>query len=238
MHAQDLSTDISAQIARKVAHAAGTRSLPRFIAIEGPIGVGKTTLAKRLADAFQYPLLQEPVTENPFLDRFYAEGHQHALPTQLFFLLHRARQVGDIPVDDLLGPNLVADFLIEKDKLFAKLTLDKAEYGLYEQIHNSLNLKPPVPDLVIYLQAPPEVLEQRILRRGLDIEQHIEIEYLRELAECYTEFFYYYDRAPLLIVNAAEIDFANNTQHFEALLDQIFNMEGARQFFNPNPTLL
>ncbi len=218
--------------------AAEQRQLPRYIAVEGPIGVGKTTLADRLAQAMRYPLLKEPVTENPFLDRFYAEGHQHALPTQLYFLLHRARQVSDIPVDDLLGPSLVADFLIEKDKLFAKLTLDDAEYGLYEQIHASLQLHPPTPDLVIYLQAPPEVLRQRILRRGLDIEQNIEVDYLRALAECYTEFFYYYDQAPLLIVNAAEIDFANNDKHFEALLDQIFSMEGARQFFNPNPTLL
>ena len=186
----------------------------------------------------QAQAIPAPVTENPFLDRFYAEGHRHALPTQLYFLLHRARQVGDIPRDDLLTQTLVADFLFEKDKLFAQLTLDEAEFGLYTQIHDSLQLTPPTPDLVIYLQAPTEVLQQRINRRGNDFEQNIEAEYLSSLVDCYTEFFYYYDAAPLLIVNAAEIDFANNDDHFEALLDHIIRMDGARQFFNPNPTLL
>jgi deoxyadenosine/deoxycytidine kinase len=128
--------------------------------------------------------------------------------------------------------------LFEKDKLFAQLTLDEAEFGLYEKIHESLQLSPPVPDLVIYLQAPAEILQQRIVRRGIDFEQDIEIEYLSALADRYTEFFYYYDAAPLLVVNAAETDFANNDDHFEALLDQIIHMDSARQFFNPNPTLL
>ena len=169
----------------------------------------------------------EPVTENPFLDRFYSEGYRHALPTQLFFLLHRARQVQDMPSNDLLGSNLVADFLIEKDRLFAQLTLDEAEYALYKQIHDSLRLQPPA-----------EVLDDRIRGRGLDFEQNIKLDYLRSLADSYTEFFHYYNDAPLLVVNATEIDFANNEQHFEALLDQIIQMEGARQFFNPNPTLL
>lgn len=143
-----------------------------------------------------------------------------------------------MPGDDLVGPTLVSDFLMEKDRLFAKLTLDSAEFDLYEQIYASLNLNPPPPDLVIYLQAPAEVLMQRIRDRGIEFEQSITIDYLAALAEAYTEFFYYYDAAPMLIVNASEIDFANNHDHFEALLDQIFQMDGARQFFNPNPTLL
>ena len=238
MQAPRITTETPGHLSRKVTIAAQTRALPRYVAIEGPIGAGKTTLATRLAQTLRYPLMLEPSTENPFLDRFYAEGSRHALPTQLFFLLNRARQVSDIPSHDLLGPTLVSDFLIEKDKLFAKLTLDEQEYHLYQQIHNSLQLNPPKPDLVIYLQAPAEVLRQRIERRGNDFEQSIETDYLRALAEQYTEFFYYYDDAPLLVVNATEIDFANNDAHFEALLDQVFQMEGSRAFFNPNPMLL
>ena len=226
------------QVIRKLATAQAQQQFPRYIAIEGPIGVGKTTLAQRLAESLRYPALLEPVTENPFLDRFYAEGHAHALPTQLFFLLHRARQVSDLPQNDLLGPTLVADFLIEKDRLFAKLTLDAEEFALYEQIHNNLKINPPPPDLVIYLQAPADILKQRIQRRGIEFEQSVDTDYLSALADAYTEFFHYYSEAPLLIVNAAEIDFANNNDHFELLIDQIVHMDGSRQFFNPNPSLI
>ncbi|XOV83457.1 MAG: deoxynucleoside kinase [bacterium] len=226
------------QIQEKISHAQRQRDFPAFIAIEGPIGVGKTTLAQRIAEVCRYPLMLEPVTDNPFLDRFYQEGRQHALPTQLFFLLHRARQAADMPDNDLLQGALVTDFLIEKDELFARLTLDEEEFGLYQQIQKSLQLNPPTPDLVIYLQAPAEVLMQRIEQRGLAFEKGIDADYLHALTERYTEFFYYYDKAPLLVVNAAEIDFANNDNHFAALLAQIIKMEGARQFFNPNPVLL
>jgi deoxyadenosine/deoxycytidine kinase len=221
-----------------IAAAKGSKNLPQYLVIEGPIGVGKTTLAKKLAGLLNYPLLLEPVTENPFLDRFYAEGASQALPTQLFFLLQRAKQVQDMPGNDLLERTLITDFMIEKDDLFATLTLDPAELDLYRQIHSSLRLVPPKPDLVIYLQAPARVLQQRVFRRGIDFEQSIHIDYLDALADSYTEFFHYYDEAPVLIVNAAEIDFANNDEHFNALLDQILHMEGTRQFFNPNPTLL
>lgn len=230
--------ETTGQLTRKAFTALESNALPRYIAIEGPIGVGKTTLAQRLAETLRYPLMLEPDAENPFLDRFYSDGEQHALPTQLFFLLYRARQISDISSEDLLGPNLVADFLIEKDRLFAELTLDQAEFALYEQIHASLKIDPPPPDLVIYLQAPAETLKQRILRRGHEFEQSIDVDYLRALSNAYTEFFHYYDDAPLLIVNAAEIDFADTEEHFELLLDQILEMDGSRQFFNPNPTLL
>jgi deoxyadenosine/deoxycytidine kinase len=221
-----------------IAAAKTNKTLPQYVAIEGPIGVGKTTLAKKLAALLNYPLLLEPVTENPFLDRFYAEGASQALPTQLFFLLQRAKQVQDMPGNDLLERAIIADFMIEKDDLFATLTLDPAELALYRQIHSSLQLVPPKPDLVIYLQAPARVLQQRVFRRGIDFEQSIHIDYLDALADSYTEFFHYYDDAPVLIVNAAEIDFANNDEHFNALLEQILHMDGTRQFFNPNPTLL
>ena len=215
-----------------------TQPLPKYLAVEGPIGVGKTTLARKLADVFTYPLMLEPVTENPFLDRFYAEGASQALPTQLFFLLHRARQVTDMPGNDLLDRSLVADFMMEKDELFAKLTLDAEEFLLYQQIQNSLKVKPPVPDLVIYLQAPAKTLQDRVLHRGNTFEQSIELDYLDALNDSYTEFFHYYEQAPLLVVNASEVDFANNDEHFLALLEQILCMEGTRQFYNPNPTLI
>ena len=211
--------------------------LPRHIAVEGPIGVGKTTLATRLSQALRYPLLLEPTTENPFLDRFYREGRRHALPTQLFFLLHRARQVAALD-DDLVGSLVVADFLIEKDRLFAELNLDPDELAIYEQIWRSLDIRPPAPDLVIYLQAPPPVLVERIRRRGVGFEQHIGDEYLTSLCAAYTRFFHDYSDAPLLIVNAAEIDFAHEDRHFEALLTQLQDFDGVRRYFNPNPRLL
>ena len=211
--------------------------LPRHIAVEGPIGVGKTTLARRLAETLRYPLLLEPTTENPFLDRFYREGGRHALPTQLFFLLHRARQVAALE-DDLVGSLVVADFLIEKDRLFAELTLDADELAIYEQIWRSLDIRPPTPGFVIYLQAPPPVLIERIRRRGLDFEQRIDDRYLTHLCASYTRFFHDYSAAPLLIVNAAEIDFAHDDRHFEALLTELRHFDGVRSYFNPNPTLL
>ena len=213
------------------------KDLPRHIAVEGPIGVGKTTLATRLSQALRYPLLLEPTTENPFLDRFYREGRRHALPTQLFFLLHRARQVAALD-DDLVGSLVVADFLIEKDRLFAELNLDPDELAIYEQIWRSLDIRPPAPDLVIYLQAPPPVLIERIRHRGVGFEQHIGDEYLTSLCAAYTRFFHDYRDAPLLIVNAAEIDFAHEDRHFEALLTQLQDFDGVRKYFNPNPRLL
>lgn len=221
-----------------LAQQINSQELPRYIAVEGPIGVGKTTLARKLADTFSYPLLLEPSEDNPFLDSFYRDGGRNALPTQLFFLLHRAGQIADLGQDDLLGPMMIADFLMEKDDLFARITLDENEYGLYSQIHGNLSLAPPIPDLVIYLQAPVDILQQRIRTRGIAYERQIELSYLTALTKAYTEFFHFYNQAPLLVVNAASIDFANNDDHFEALLSQILKMDGSRVYFNPNPTLL
>ena len=212
--------------------------LPRYVAVEGPIGAGKTTLATRLAETFKYPLLLEPASDNPFLDRFYREGRKHALPTQLFFLLHRADQIAKLAGPDLLGPTVISDFLIEKDRLFAELTLDKNELALYEQIYKNLMLDPPAPDLVIYLQAPISVLLERIRERGVASEQHIDSDYLITLSDAYTDFFHFYDQAPLLIVNAEEADFSHNDSHFDALLEQVIQMNGVRQYFNPHPTLI
>jgi deoxyguanosine kinase len=212
--------------------------LPRFVAVEGPIGVGKTTLARRLSETFRHPILMEPAAENPFLDRFYREGGRHALPTQLFFLLHRARQLTELGEGDLFHPTLVADFLMQKDRLFAEITLDANELQLYDQIYAKLAINTPTPDLVVYLQAPADVLFERIRRRGIASEQHITQDYLAALIDAYTRFFHFYDDAPLLIVNAAEIDFVNNDAHYEQLVARIRQMSGMRQYFNPHPTLI
>ena len=211
---------------------------PGYIAVEGPIGVGKTTLSRRLADTLGYPLLLEPAGENPFLDRFYRDPRANALPTQLYFLLHRAQQMQDIGTGQLVEPNLVADFLLEKDRLFAELTLDAEEYALYEQIYESLNVEAPTPDLVVYLQAPTRVLQRRIRARGIQYERYIDEGYLDRLTNSYAQFFHYYEDAPLLIVNAAEIDLADNDGHYNALLEEILAKRSPRQYFNPHPTLL
>lgn len=215
-----------------------TQDVPRFIVVEGPIGVGKTTLARRLADTFGYATLFEAPEANPFLERFYAEERRHALPAQLFFLLQRAEQLRNLHQADLFGSGRVADFLIDKDQLFAEVNLDEDELALYRQVYEHLTIAAPTPDLVIYLQAPPAVLARRIARRGIAAEQQIERSYLERLAEAYTRFFHFYDAGPLLIVNAAEIDLVGDAQQYERLVEVVRNASGARSYFNPHPTLI
>ncbi len=212
--------------------------LPRHLVVEGPIGVGKTTLAGKLAEALGYPLLLEPALENPFLGQFYRSRGANALQTQLFFLLNRAKLVAAVSKDDLLGPNLVADFLMDKDRLFAQLTLSAQELDLYERIHQALRPQPPRPDLVIYLQAPAPELRRRVSKRGIPYEQRMEESYLDAVASAYARYFHGYDEAPLLIVNAGELDFANNNAHLQALLNHLAGMEGGRSYFNPSAKLL
>ena len=214
------------------------KQAPRFIAVEGPIGVGKTSLTKRLAETFNYELLLENAEENPFLDRFYQNPRQHALATQLFFLFQRAQQIAESRQSDLFEPVRVSDFLIDKDRLFAELNLEKDEYDLYHKVYQHLVIDAPKPDLVIYLQAPTEVLLQRIQKRGITSEQMIESEYLNQLNRAYTEFFHYYSDSKLLIVNSAEIDLVANDEDYEQLVTYILSLPNGTHYFNPKPTLL
>lgn len=208
-------------------------SSPSYIVVEGPIGVGKTSLARRLSQHLDSELLLELPEENPFLERFYRDPKQSALPTQLFFLFQRIRQIQEMRQSDLFQPTRVSDFLLEKDRLFAQLTLDDDELRLYDQVYEQLSLDAPKPDLVIYLQAPVEVLRHRISQRGVTYEQGMDADYLRRLSEAYSRFFHFFDQAPLLIVNASEIDFVNNVNDFQALADMALSIENGRHYFNP-----
>ena len=208
---------------------------PDYIVVEGPIGVGKTSLAQRLADTFGTELLLEGAHENPFLERFYQDPQRAALPTQLFFLFQRAQQVQDMRQADMFTPVRVADFLMEKDRLFAQTTLDDDELTLYEQAYRHLAIDAPRPDLVIYLQAPVDVLLERIRKRDRDYERHIDADYLQRLVDAYTRFFHQYEDAPLLIVNAAGFNPVDNQMDYSALLEQIEEARAGRHYFNPLP---
>jgi deoxyguanosine kinase len=209
------------------------RTPPAFIAVEGPIGVGKTTLAKKLAASFNYATLLEEAEENPFLEKFYRNREQVALATQLFFLFQRTQKIQDMRQADIFEPVRVADFLIEKDPLFARINLERDEFYLYEKVYQQLTIDAPKPDLVIYLQASTDILLSRIDNRGLPFEQGIERPYLERLNEVYSEFFLYYDDAPLLIVNASEIDLANSETDYKHLVDYMLDIRNGRHYFNP-----
>ena len=209
-----------------------------YIVIEGPIGVGKTSLAKRLAASFESQLILEDALSNPFLERYYRNPKQGALPTQLFFLFQRAQQMLDMRQSDLFNPVTVSDFLFEKDRLFAEITLDGDELELYDQVVEHMDVQAPTPDLVVYLQASVPVLKRRIQQRGIDYEHKISDEYLTELANVYSRFFHDYQESPLLIVNAEVIDPAHNVQDFEMLKQRILEVDSGRHYFNPMPLTL
>jgi deoxyadenosine/deoxycytidine kinase len=210
-----------------------SKNHPDYIVVEGPIGVGKTTLAKRLAKTFGTELMLELATENPFLPRFYSDPKSVALPTQLYFLFQRAKQIESLRQTDMFKPVQVSDFLMEKDKLFASVTLDEDELFLYNQVYNKLTLDAPEPDLVIYLQAPLDRLMGRIIERGRDYERPIDRSYLKKISEAYIEFFYYYSTSPLLIVNTDDFDLSGNEKHYKLLLDHIKQLPPGKHYFNP-----
>ncbi len=212
-----------------------SQSASRYIVVEGPIGVGKTALARRLAESLNAELILEEVEENPFLERFYRDGRPAALPAQMFFLFARARQLEDLELrqSDLFTDTRVADYLFAKDQLFAELNLDPDELNLYNQVAANLDIDPPVPDLVIYLQASVDALMERIARRGIHYERLIERRYLERLTDAYARFFHTYDAGPLLIVNASQIDPISNEADYQQLFQQIERTTGGRHFFNP-----
>ncbi len=204
----------------------------RYIVVEGPIGVGKTSLVRKLGESLGSELLLEKAEDNPFIARFYQNPRQYALSTQLYFLLQRAHQVQGFRQIDLFQSSHIADFMIDKDRLFAELTLTTDELKLYQQIYRHMTIDAPKPDLVIYLQASTEVLRERITKRGIDYEQAIKDDYLTRLSELYTRFFYDYDEATLLTVNTQSIDLINSEQDYWALLDEINNIRSGRHYFN------
>lgn len=204
----------------------------RYIVVEGPIGAGKTSLARRIAASLgAQPLLEQP-EENPFLERFYRDAKRYALPTQMFFLFQRMNQLRDLAQVDLFSAPVVSDFLIDKDPIFAALTLDDDELNLYRQLYDHFSQASPRADLVIYLQAAPGTLAERIKRRGVMIEAGISETYLERICESYSRFFHHYEASPLLIVNTEHLNPIEHSEDFDLLMSRIATMRGKREFFS------
>jgi deoxyadenosine/deoxycytidine kinase len=204
----------------------------RYLVVEGPIGAGKTSLARRLASRFTADLLLELPEENPFLARFYQDMARFALPTQLFFLFQRARLLEPLAQPDMFGRPVIGDFLLDKDPLFARITLSTDEMALYQKIYDALRPRSPSPDLVVYLQAQPATLIERVRRRAKGYEKPVSEEYLALLAESYARFFYHYNAAPVLIVNSDNLNFVERDADFELLVSRLRGMRSRREFFN------
>jgi deoxyguanosine kinase len=204
----------------------------RYIVVEGPIGAGKTSLALELARRLDGDALLERPEDNPFLERFYTDMARFALPTQLTFLFQRVDQLRGVGQFDMFRRATVGDFLLDKDPLFARLNLSDAEFRLYEKVYSHLKPQTPVPDLVIYLQAPVETLIERVHRRGVEYERTISEHYLARIADAYSRYFYGYEAAPLLIINSERLNFVADPRHVELLLARVGSMRGRREFFN------
>lgn len=204
----------------------------KYIVVEGPIGVGKTTLTRKIAEHSGAQTLLEQAQENPFLEKFYRDAARYALPTQMFFLFQRMSQLRDLAQADLFNAPVLSDFLLDKDPIFAGLTLADDELNLYRQLYEHLRPQAPQPDLVIYLQAQPETLVERVKKRGVPMEAAISETYLYRLCESYSRFFYHYDAAPLLMVNTEHLNPIERDEDFDLLLTRIKNMRGKREFFS------
>ena len=212
-------------------------AMPEYIAVEGPIGVGKTTLANKLASNLNYDILLEMPIENPFLENSYRNPNQSALAAQLFFLFQRVQQLEELKQKSIFEPVRIADFILEKDRLFAEANLNNEEMRLYDKVYEHITIDAPVPDLVIYLQAPVEVLMARIERRGLKFERYLTQEYLTKINDAYSRFFLDYDKSPVLIINAAEIDFESSEDDLEMLITKIMSNPKGKTFINLQPSI-
>ncbi len=204
----------------------------RYVVVEGPIGAGKTSLAKRLSAHSGAQTLLEKPQDNPFLTRFYEDPARYALPTQLFFLFQRINEVRELAQMDLFRTRTVSDYLFEKDALFARLNLSDDEYALYQSIYQSLSPQAPAPDLVIYLRASTDALLERVRRRGHGYERTIQDDYLARLSDSYGEFFHHYEAAPVLVVNSERLNFVDNADDFNMLIERIGRMRGQKEYFN------
>ena len=204
----------------------------RFIVVEGPIGSGKSTLARLLAERFGADLLLEDPSANPFLPNFYRDMKRYALSTQMFFLFQRVNQLSGIKQPDLFEGKSIADYMLAKDTLFAKLTLDDNEFALYSQLYNHLRPQAPTPDLVIYLQASVDQLMQRIQRRGRPMERSMSEDYLVKLSDAYTRYFYDYTESPLLIVNSDRFNFVDKPEDLDLLVKRVMSLRGGKEYMN------
>jgi deoxyadenosine/deoxycytidine kinase len=211
----------------------GDRNIPRYLAIEGAIGVGKTSLAKILANKFGWRLVQEDVGHNPFLERFYENPKKFAFQTQLFFLLSRYRQQREMAQGNLFDKGVVSDYVLAKDKIFALINLEDDEIALYDSVYRLLVQTVPRPDLVIYLQARPEVLLSRVRKRGVEYERNISLDYLKTLSDAYNEYFFHYNETPLLVVNTSEIDFVESPRDLEHLVREVKSVKRGTHHYIP-----